>query len=232
MPNGGDRFQQVVAVWQVPGAAPPPVPGGGVPPDGEYACSNWVGLDGYRRFAGSLPQLGTTQLLTVAGGVSTVKHQVWYQWWVRNQNFDPVVIDTMPVAAGDFFLCMVTVVTPQKVKFLMVNITQAAFTAFGMDAPAPDAPVLGTTAEWITERPTRLYNTILERLPDYGQVPFEVCMVRSAPNPASAGTWRALPGARIIRITERRVDPYRSTVISRARKLNNLELETTYRAAP
>ncbi|HEY8612955.1 MAG TPA: G1 family glutamic endopeptidase [Roseomonas sp.] len=232
LPNGGERFQQVVAVWQVPDAAAPPVPGGGNPPDGEYACSTWVGLDGYRRFAGSLPQLGTGQNLTVAGGVGTVKQYAWYQWWVRNEDFGPVLISGMPIAKGDFFLCMVNVISPEEVWFLMLNLSQNAFTAFGMEAPAPDAPVRGTTAEWVTERPTKLNSNVLHLLPDYARVPFEPCMARSAPDPSSAGRWRSLTGARVIRMTEQRGKPYRSVVISRARKLGARQLETSFRATP
>jgi hypothetical protein len=230
VPHGGHRFRQVVSIWRVPGAELPPALSGATPVDGEYACSTWVGLDGYRRHAGSLPQIGTVVQLEVAGGISTVTHAAWFQWWVRNMDFEPIIIDNLPVAKGNSILGMVNVVSPQEVWFLMLNLDQGAFTAFGMHAPVPTEPVRGTTAEWITERPTRLKSDVLYPLPDYGRISFKPCLARSATDASALGRWRALDGVRLIQMTEQREEPFRSAVISKAIKTGRRRLMTTYRA--
>jgi hypothetical protein len=232
VPHGGQRFRQVASIWQVPNAKLPPDLGGAPPADGDYACSTWVGIDGYRRHANSLPQIGTVVQLEVSGGISTVTQAAWFQWWVNKGGFGPVIIDNLPVAEGNSILGMVNVVSPQEVWFLMLNLDQGAFTVFGMQAPVPAEPVRGTTVQWITERPTRLNSTLLYPLPDYGRVSFEECLARSAADASSSGRWRAPEGVRLIQMTERREGPFRSAVISQAIKTGGRRIVTSYRAVP
>jgi hypothetical protein len=226
--NERGPFFMVFGSWIVP---TPTRPAFGA--DGDYRSSTWMGLDGVRRHSRALPQLGTTQRVTVAGGVSTPMIEAWWQWWIRGANFPPVPIDpNFVVAAGDQVMCLLFVLAPDRVGFFIKNVTQGGALAHA-DAKLPPvsgiAPselfVRGAHAEWIEERPMKLGSNDLYPLADYGTVTFSDCL---GVVPVEA---RDLSGARLLRMVEERKNQHRSAIISSAKKIPPTQrvLEARYR---
>src|SRR5712671_6599181 len=110
VPQRPNKFVHVVGSWRVPRPSVPPVlPEGAVPGNDEYQSSTWIGIDGHRSYPNSsLPQIGTTQVVKVAGGSETVDAWAWWQWWAKDDQFPPqdrnnppVTITNFPVSFGD-----------------------------------------------------------------------------------------------------------------------------------
>ncbi|MBV1797269.1 hypothetical protein KSF81_09470 [Siccirubricoccus sp. G192] len=227
-PSHGRRLIHAAGVWRVPEPKPRPA-------DAEYACSAWVGLDGYRRWVAGLPQIGTVQSVTVTGGqAGPPVTQSWWQWWVRGQELLPVILKNVPVRPGDEVICILRAMTPDLVRFHIKNRSSpGVFATIQVLAPKyqpePNGPfvtarVLGTTAEWIMERPTVPGSARLYPLPDYGTVEFADCVVRSRHPPAAARR-QLLRGAGLIRMYEMLPNPSRVAVISVPKKLDQRTAE-------
>jgi hypothetical protein len=86
------------------------------------------------------------------------------------------------------------------------------------------AEVLGTTAEWIMERPSVPGSDQRYPLPDYGTIEFADCVVRSRHPPAAARR-QLLRGAGLIRMYEMLPNPCRAAVISVPKKLDQRTAE-------
>ena len=113
---------QIWGVWTVSGTSGPPARASTRGrPDLPYVCSNWIGLDGQRRYLdSSLPQIGTASTLQHDGPPIT---EAWTQWWARgNTGTVPLPIG-LTVAPGDEVLSVLTALDPQTVVFVMVNLT-------------------------------------------------------------------------------------------------------------
>jgi hypothetical protein len=226
--NERGPFFMVFGSWIVPTPKRPTFGG-----DGDYRSSTWIGLDGVRLHSRSLPQLGTTQRVTVAGGVSTPTIEAWWQWWIRGANFPPVPIDpSFVVAAGDQVMCLLVVLAQDRVRFFIKNVTQGGPLAHadadlptGSGIPPAEIFVRGAHAEWIEERPMKLGSNDLYLLADYGTVSFSDCL---ASGPVEA---RDLAGARLLRMVEERKNQHRSAIISSAKKIPHTQLvmEARYR---
>ncbi|MDB5370842.1 MAG: hypothetical protein JWP20_2400 [Roseomonas sp.] len=194
--HDGGRFSAVWGNWHVPAPgepadADPTKP----PPGGQYECSTWIGLDGRRQHSVSLPQMGTLQVLKPVKGKWKPEVAVWHQWWIRNQKFPYVILKGFKLDAGDEVIATLTVVNPMRVHFTIKNQDKGDIATVGWDADSPLAPVEGSTAEWIVERPTDLKDdSILYELPDYEQVAFMGCTA------TMAGQSRTLEAARLIRM--------------------------------
>ena len=82
--NGDRQFMQIWGVWIVPEQVDlPPVEYQG-PSNLPYVCSNWIGLDGQRRYLNSsLPQMGTATTLNSSGPPTA---EAWTQWWARRNS--------------------------------------------------------------------------------------------------------------------------------------------------
>jgi peptidase A4-like protein len=214
--NGRGPFTMAFGLWRVP---EPRHPTG--QPDGDYRCSTWVGLDGLRRHSRSLPQLGTTQSVLVAGGTQTKKFEAWYQWWIRGQHFAPVPFPDFSVDEGDLVACILIMLTPVRARFVIKNLTQSGGPLSTVDLDVPSVQgvppsehaVRGGNAEWIAERPMHIESDQLYPLADYASVTFDPCL---ALVPAA---WRDLRGARLLRMIEVRESPHRAAIISSARKV-------------
>jgi hypothetical protein len=94
--NHNRRFLQIWGTWTIPGLLRlPPGPFQG-PPGKTYVCSNWIGLDGQRRYLdSSLPQIGTQSTLQ---GDGTTTAEAWVQWWARGGANDPPLTRRVRVA--------------------------------------------------------------------------------------------------------------------------------------
>jgi len=233
------RFVYVAGGWRVPQVSVPAVlPDGAVPGDDEYRSSTWIGIDGHRRYPkSSLPQIGTSQTVKVVGGKQTVTTGAWWQWWSQDDQFPPqarhnppVPIPNFPVAVGDEILASLTVQSADEVRFHIKNQTTGLFTNFLVVAPGPIL-ALGSTAEWIMERPTVLGESRLYPMPSYTDVVFHHCVAKSVPEVGGAAMTHTLDGARLIRMYEVFPNPHRTAFVSQPQKTSNRSARVFYREA-
>jgi len=229
--RSGAPFVTVYGRWQVPRfRAPAGAPNGVV-----HACSTWIGLDGHRRVSKSLPQIGTTQSVSLPGPPQV---EAWWQWWMRGHRNPPMPFANFPVDQGDEVVCSLEVREPFRVVFNIANLTKQVaappkdvlapfeFTPpYGPNPPSLEFfPVRGVAAEWIAERPTVWNGTALYPLPDFDPVSFDPCLAAAPPS------IRGLGSARLIRMVEARTAPPRAAVLSRPRKRGTYRVDVTYRA--
>jgi hypothetical protein len=242
--NHGRRFLQVWGTWTVPGNMQLPPPAFRGPSTIPYFCSNWIGLDGQRRYLdSSLPQMGTVSILQPDG---TTTAESWAQWWARSSADTAPVPLGLAVAPGDNVACVLTAWSSTSVRGVMVNLSTSPPTAVPvmMDAPMVTLPdgssvqpeIAGATAEWIVERPKVLPqpNQPPSRFnfPDYGQSGFDLCLAVEGESvdifSLFTGVPQDLTGARQIRMFEVLNNPTRTQYISMASKLDDLTLLTNY----
>jgi Peptidase A4 family len=240
--NHNRRFLQIWGTWTIPGLLRlPPGPFQG-PPGKTYVCSNWIGLDGQRRYLdSSLPQIGTQSTLQADG---TTTAEAWVQWWARGgANDPPLLLPVGFVSPGDTVLCVLTALSPQTAIFVMVNLSATPWpTAMAVMGSAPlvtlpngttvEPTIAGATAEWIVERP-RIWNSPDKYyFPDYGQSDFTGCLAVEANqvNIASlpAGRGQQLQGARCIQMFDVLPAPMRTAFISMPKKFDNSSTRVTY----
>ena len=229
--NRGKHFIQIWAFWTIPGNLKLP-PGG--PPGIDYVCSNWIGLDGQRLyFDSSLPQIGTQSTLQANG---TIKAEAWTQWWARDllTNKPPLPLPApFKVVPGNHVAAVLTVIDPQTVNCVMVNLSLLT----GISVMATSPPVIlpdktiampevaGATAEWVVERPA-VYPPLvdpsgdpqLDNFPDYGETEFDFCLAVEGDSvdigSLPAGLPQVLEGARRIRMFDVLQSPQHTALIS------------------
>lgn len=164
--------------------------------------------------------MGTAHFVKVADdGCVTRDYHLWWQWWARGQVNPPVRIKNMPIESGQMVSCQLTVQRPDRVLLHVRNQDTGDFATLLIDAPdptqcAPDPVVLGTSAEWITERPTRLESDKLYPLPDFREAVFEDCQAWSGEAPGCTEVRQTLEAARLIRMYERQDKARRATFLS------------------
>jgi len=239
VPQRPRRFVHMVGTWHVPMPSLPPVlPEDAVPGNDEYQSSTWIGIDGHRRYPNSsLPQIGTSQFFKVADGIETVTTAAWWQWWSMDGNFPPhdrnnppVAITNFPVSVGDEISAGLTVEPAGDVHFYIKNQTTGLFTTFLVIAPGPILP-LGSTAEWVMERPTVLGERRLYPLPNYTPVEFRNCLAQSAMTIGGTTITQRLDHAQLIRMYEVFANPHRTSFVSWAQKKSNTSVRVFYRDA-
>lgn len=225
------RFQAMVAVWTVPSPGLPPGASLASPPvNGSWRASFWIGLDGHRLASRSLPQLGTTILIEAVNGAPVLSAYAWAQWWVRDHRFGEVKISNFPLDFGDTVIAWLEVVSPTEVQFNMRNLTKDTptrgirWTAGEVpeDPAGGDrsiAPVEGSAACWIAERPLSMppplatVADVLYPLPafdvanapaDPQPVTMDVCLalMREQDDPTRPAVLRDLTCARKLRMME------------------------------
>lgn len=165
LPRYGERFEEVWGAWTAPEVTKRPDTG--LP----QLCSVWLGLDGYRRNAPSMPQVGTMHGFDEKGNWI---NYAWHQWWVRGKHYPPVIIARLPIAPGDRILaCLHRVDDGRAVEIHMANEAQNVLLAYRLAVPDPDdSPVAGKSAQWIVERPMQMDGATLIALPAFGSVAF------------------------------------------------------------
>ncbi|MEZ5815565.1 MAG: G1 family glutamic endopeptidase [Hyphomicrobiaceae bacterium] len=220
------RFNMMVGSWIVPAIEPPAtLPEGAC--GGIFRSSAWIGIDGHRgRYPkASLPQIGTRHDIVPAEGPAP-SYGAWIQWWKHNP--DPVTdpenrplpIMNFPVAPGDEIMAGLIVNISNDVQFFIKNQRTGHFAAAIVIAPGVVDP-LGTTAEWIVERPTNPDTRKMDVLPNYGMVQFSDCLAVSGPTRSVFGSLQTLDGnARFITMRDMFANPHRSAAISIANKID------------
>lgn len=230
---GGETFDRVAGSWVVPSPARPLGRGANLPALGSWRSSAWIGLDGYRGWSRSLPQIGTASVVEPdpATGDPTPRCYAWVQWWVRGKHFGEIEIASFPVAARDRIDAEL-VVRPKRdeVSFHMtrrrpgetplhMDIIWAAGKVLAELGKGPDiagegepfdralTPAEGRTAVWCVERPLSLPRPAqpsqLYPLPVLEPVRFSAALA-GARGPGAAGpAERDLTTARRIRMVGR-----------------------------
>jgi hypothetical protein len=233
VPPRPNRFLQVVGGWTVPRPmAPRVLPHGAAPGSDEYRSSTWIGLDGHRTYPmSSLPQIGTSQFVKVVNGATTVETAAWWQWWMKDDpDSAPVDILNFPVSVGDEIFASLAVQASGDVLFHIKNQTSGLFASFVVIAPGAIVP-LGSTAEWIMERPTELGSTRMYPMPHCTDVVFRHCLARSAPAVGEPATLQDLDNARLIRMYELFDNPHRKAFVSHPQKTGKTSARVFYREA-
>ncbi len=197
----GRLFSGVAGEWTVPEnlsiPASPCDATTSEPLDGLWRCSAWVGLDGTRAAASSLPQIGTDHTIDQAGAVTD---RAWVQWFSlpgtgRGTGFGvpPQHIVGFPLRRDDSVAGFVTLGTPTEATFALVNLTCDPPVAMLLRLAPPcfcaplDDIVVGETAEWVVERPTKIPLPEMESvngpptypLPEFSPIVFSRCSVQS-----------------------------------------------------
>jgi hypothetical protein len=229
--NSGRQFMQVWGLWKVPDNLQiPPSPGD---PNTPYVCANWIGLDGQRRYVdSSLPQIGTATTLKPNTPLSAL---AWTQWWERDDpNTAPAPMN-LAVSPGDEVLCVLTALNPQKVAFVIVNLTTQQLMPVIGSAPTDVLPVpsiAGATAEWVMERPRIVHSKQPYNFPNYGKTEFCLCVAVEADSVNIMSLLNGIPqvlrGERLIRMFDTLHGPARTTYISMPSRLTDTSIRVKY----
>lgn len=233
-----NRLVHVSGTWQVPDVSLPPVLPHRATKGDEFQSSVWVGIDGRRRYpTSSMPQIGTSQCLQIVDGIEKKKAYAWWQWWSLDENYPPdnrnnppVPIPNIEVSVHDEIIAGLTLLHHDEVQFFIKNQTTGLFTTFVVVAPGRILP-LGSTAEWIVERPTVIGSHRLYPLPSYTDVVFRDCLAQSAASIGAPATAQQLDRLQFIRMTDIFPDPHRTSFVSVARKEDDRSICVRYRDA-
>jgi hypothetical protein len=186
----------------------------------------WVGLDGHNGSLPkiSLPQIGTAQWL---GG----PHFAWWDWWRNFPKSSPKAvtkpspravtrIDDFAIEGGDEILAGLAVLISEDVLFFIKNQTKNEFRSFLAKRQAlGDIEPLGSSVEWVVERPTEPNSGKFHPLADYGSVKFKYCLAVAADQPLAPGRLMTLAdNGRMIKMREAFANPYRTVYVSRAER--------------
>lgn len=184
--TAGQTYTFVAAQWTVPD---PVVDWGKVIFSDDWIAAEWVGIDGPRP-SKDLLQAGTAIQPfwdPLFGSTTAPKIDVWAWWeWVPNS---PVGISNVVVSPRDVVVCLVCADdTMAGATIYFTNLTTGRGTRFHVTPPS-GTKLVGSTAEWIVERPT-IYpgwpeswweSPYLAELPDYVECDFDDC-VAGGPN--------------------------------------------------
>lgn len=170
-----EPFRVVAGRWVVPSVSlPPSAFFAGLPREGSYRCSVWVGIDGT---AGSndVLQAGTEGIVNVSGGkITGTTYRAWIEWFSLAS-----IPESLTVSPGD--LISVTVCAPMlggaNGSAVIANLTTNEIVTYRIEPPAGPG-LVGNVAEWIVEDPGQLGGGLFP-LANFGQVVFTDCSAGS-----------------------------------------------------
>ena len=176
--------------------------------------------------------------IKVINGVATIEYGAWWQWWKKSPDATdpenaPVPITNFRVHRGNEILTCLIVVppTPGDVRFIIKNQTTGDFCTFIVVAPGAVDP-LGSTADWIMERPNEVGSRRTYPLPHCTDVTFHYCLAQSAADFVSPAVTQSLAGnARFINMYERFANPHRIAFVSKAAKASSTSTRIVYHEA-
>ena len=211
------RIVFATAGWVVPNVSAPSAQALFTPKNPDPKSLAWVGLDGDN---GSLPKISLPQIGTAhwLGGPSFA----WWDWWRKKSSPKPVrQIDDFAIDAGDEILAGLAVQVSNDVLFFIKNQSTGDFRSFlAKRQPLPDIEPLGSSVEWVVERPTRPKSRKLYPLADYDVVDFKYCLAVAADGPEAPERrlMTLADNGRMIKMREAFADPYRTVYVSRAER--------------
>lgn len=183
----------------------------------------WVGLDGHNGMSPniSLPQIGTGHWPN-----GDPRHFAWWEWWYKSSPQEAItkpsqekaiaIIDNLPINAGDEILAGLAVLISEDVLYFIKNQSTGEFRSF-LARPPGDIEPLGSSVEWVIERPTDPTSGKLYPLPAHDSVDFRYCLARAADRPLAPGRLMTLAdNVLMIDMREAFADPYRIAHVSRA----------------
>lgn len=178
----------------------------------------WVGIDGHggRLPKMSLPQIGTAHQPGVA---PDRQHFAWWFWWHKESKEIVKQILDFKIQPGDEIMTGLAVLISQDVLFFIKNQSTGEFRSFLARQPVPDLEPLGSSAEWVMERPAEPISRKLYPLAAYGSVDFKYCMALATDRPLAPGRLMTLAdNGSLIKMREAFADPYRTVYVSRAKR--------------
>lgn len=213
------RIVLVVGGWTVPEVTPASLPALDSVADDPRALV-WVGLDGHN---GQLPKISLPQIGT--GHTPGQPHFAWWFWWKNGLNQPVTKITNFPIRVGDEILAGLAVMASEDVLYFIKNQTTGEFRSFlGRRQPLGDIERLGSSAEWVVERPTDPASRVRHAMPAYTPVEFKYCMALAAN--LSSGPGRLVTfgnNGRMIKMREAFASPYRTRYVSRAKRRHDLD---------
>ncbi|TYL98188.1 hypothetical protein FXB40_06865 [Bradyrhizobium rifense] len=213
-----ERIVFAAAGWTAPSVSLPSTPALFTPLNDPRSLL-WVGLDGHN---GMLPNISLPQIGTGHWPNHTPQHFAWWEWWrnpapneASTEQQELLMIGNLPINAGDEVLAGLAVQVSGDVLFFIKNQTTGEFRSFLARPPGVIQP-LGSSVEWVVERPTDPPSRKLFPLPDYGSVDFKYCMARAvADGPLAPSRLMMLDdSALMIHMREAFADPYRTVSVS------------------
>jgi Peptidase A4 family len=213
------RITLAVAGWIVPDVSRPSTPALFTQEDAPKTLV-WVGLDGHngRLPKISLPQIGTFH---TPDGSSDDQHFAWSCWWHHSSQQQTVSrITNFKFHPGQEIMAGLWVMICGDVSFFIKNQSTGDFCSFLCKRQSlGDIEPLGSSAEWVVERPTEPATGKLYPLAAYGSVDFKYCMALAADKPLAPGRVMTLAdNGRMIKMREAFADPYRTVYVSRAKQ--------------
>lgn len=217
-PPSPKRMVLAVAGWTVPKVSYAAAPALFTHEDAPKTLV-WVGLDGHngRLPKISLPQIGTFH---TPDGPPETQHFAWWYWWHQSPSDMISKILDFRIQPGHEIMAGLAVLISDDVLFFIKNQSTGEFCSFlAKRQPLPDIEPLGSSAEWIVERPTEPMSGKFYPLAAYGSVDFTYCMALAADKPLAQGRLMTLAdNARMIKMREAFASPYRTVYVSRAKR--------------
>jgi hypothetical protein len=183
--------------------------------------SVWVGLDGYngRLPKISLPQIGTAHRPEDCPAAG--RHFAWWCWWRHSSRERVTEIAEFEIRPGDEILAGLEVLMSEDIRFFIKNQRTGEFCCFlAKRQQLGDIERLGSSADWVVERPTDPPSGKLFPLAAYDSVDFKYCLAVAAEKPV-ARERRLITLAdngRMIKMREAFADPYRTVYVSTAKR--------------
>jgi Peptidase A4 family len=231
-PSRPKRFVLVVAGWTVPEVSRPSASALFTDSDHPKALI-WVGLDGHN---GRLPKISLPQIGTFhrPDGPADRQRFAWFYWWHHSAKPDAIKeILNFEIRPGHEIMAGLVVLISEDVLFFIKNQYTGEFrSVLGRRQPLGDIEPLGSSAEWVLERPTeptsgKLYPLAAYRSVDphaaypavHPYLDFNYCMALAADKPLAPGRLMTLAdNGRILKIREAFADPYRTVYVSCAER--------------
>jgi hypothetical protein len=217
-PPPSKRFIFAVAGWIVPEVARPSAPALFTHEDVPKSLI-WVGLDGHngRLPKMSLPQIGTAHR---PDGPPGQRHFAWWYWWYHGSDKEVAPISNLKIRPGNEILAGLQVLISKDVLFFIKNQSTGDFCRLCAPQPPVDIEPLGSSAEWVVERPTDAKSLELWPLADFGSVDFKYCFAVAADAPLAPERHliTLADNGIIINMRESFANPYRTVYVSRAKE--------------
>jgi hypothetical protein len=185
----------------------------------------WVGLDGRN---GMLPNITLPQIGTGHWPNREPKHFAWWDWWhntppdgATTKSTAPpkpqaiTLIDNLPIETGNKILAGLAVQASGDILYFIKNQSTGEFRSFLTPPPPGEIEPVGSSVEWVMERPTDPDSGELFPLPDYDPVNFRYCVARAADKAVGSGRMMTLAdNALMIEMRETFANPERTVIVS------------------